>query len=339
MAATLSQFQVFQDQTHTAKTEVESQMSEVFNQASAGAISLRNEPKMGDFYEESYYGKISNLVGVRDVYTDSAVTAEDISTQKDVSVKFGMSTKPIKIDPSALTWIQASPAEAATVYGQQLAVGSMKEKVNVAIGALASALAGQSDLLNDQKAEKDDTAKAAKIVSIGHLLDTAAKLGDRYASIVLWVMHSEAYFTFLKKNVTTATSAQLFSYDNMQVMEFMGRRILVTDDPALKFINGTGANKALRNYRALGLVQDACIIRDQGDFLTNIDTSNGRTNIHRTYQSEWSAMIGLKGFTWDISNGGKSPTATELKTGTNWDKSATDIKDMAGVCLQHPIDE
>ncbi|NNA37726.1 hypothetical protein HBO97_24845, partial [Pseudomonas lundensis] len=41
--------------------------------------------------------------------------------------------------------------------------------------------------------------------------------------------------------------------------------------------------------------------------------------------------LGLKGFTWDTANGGKSPTSAELATGTNWDLVANSIKGSAGV--------
>lgn len=327
MAATLSSFQVFQDQVHTARTEVEKQVSEAFNQASNGAIVLRPEPKMGDFYDEGYYGKIANLVGVRDVYTDTAVTSVDLAQKLDRSVKFGMSTKPVKIDPSAMSWIQRSPAEAAAVYGQQTAVGSMKQKLNVAISSLTAAISGQSALLEDQGGTAADNGKR---ISIPHLLKTASRLGDRYNDIALWVMRSESYFKLLDLSINNAAISTLFNYENFMITEFMGRRILVTDDPSLTFTD------TISNYYALGLVRDACTIRDQNDFLTNIETSNGKVNIERTYQSEWSSMIGLKGFTWAAA-GGKSPTATELGTAANWTKSATDKQDLAGVCLEHLI--
>ena len=42
-------------------------------------------------------------------------------------------------------------------------------------------------------------------------------------------------------------------------------------------------------------------------------------------------VVKLKGYTWDETSGGKSPTDAELATGSNWDKTVSDIKNTAGV--------
>jgi hypothetical protein len=48
-------------------------------------------------------------------------------------------------------------------------------------------------------------------------------------------------------------------------------------------------------------------------------------------QVDYSFGLGLKGYSWDQTNGGKSPTDAELATGTNWDKVVTSDKHTAGV--------
>ena len=53
--------------------------------------------------------------------------------------------------------------------------------------------------------------------------------------------------------------------------------------------------------------------------------------IETTMQADYTFGLGLKGFTWDTANGGKSPTSAELATGTNWDLVANSIKGSAGV--------
>jgi hypothetical protein len=63
----------------------------------------------------------------------------------------------------------------------------------------------------------------------------------------------------------------------------------------------------------------------------NVETRNGDENIRRTQQSEWTYNLSLKGYKWDETNGGASPSDAALGTGTNWDKQATDIKNTAGV--------
>jgi hypothetical protein len=39
----------------------------------------------------------------------------------------------------------------------------------------------------------------------------------------------------------------------------------------------------------------------------------------------------MLGYSWDTTNGGKSPTDAEIATGTNWDTYVTDVKNSAGV--------
>ena len=41
----------------------------------------------------------------------------------------------------------------------------------------------------------------------------------------------------------------------------------------------------------------------------------------------------MLGYSWDVANGGKSPTDAEIATGTNWDLYVTDIKNSAGTVL------
>lgn len=65
------------------------------------------------------------------------------------------------------------------------------------------------------------------------------------------------------------------------------------------------------------------------DIISNIQTSNGQIRIETTLQIDYTFGLGLKGYTWDEGNGGKSPTDAELATGFNWDKVAS--KQTAGV--------
>ena len=38
----------------------------------------------------------------------------------------------------------------------------------------------------------------------------------------------------------------------------------------------------------------------------------------------------LKGYSWDVTNGGKSPTDAELAPATNWDKAVAENKHTLG---------
>jgi hypothetical protein len=42
----------------------------------------------------------------------------------------------------------------------------------------------------------------------------------------------------------------------------------------------------------------------------------------------------VKGYRWDVTNGGANPDDSSLGTGSNWDRAATSDKDLAGVVLK-----
>ena len=108
-------------------------------------------------------------------------------------------------------------------------------------------------------------------------------------------------------------------------VDILGKAIVVTDVPALR-VTGT-PNK----QKVLTLTAGGIMVSDSGDLITNIETKNGQTRIETTMQSDYTFGLGIKGFTWDETNGGKSPTDAELATGTNWDKVKTSVKECAGV--------
>src|SRR5690606_34067910 len=111
-------------------------------------------------------------------------------------------------------------------------------------------------------------------------------------------------------------------------IDILGKISVITDAPAL-FTAAVGADPALR--RVLSLVAGAATVTDSRDIISNIQTTNGKQRIETTLQIDYTFGLGLKGFTWDETNGGKSPTDAELATGTNWDKIASNIKHTAGV--------
>ena len=111
----------------------------------------------------------------------------------------------------------------------------------------------------------------------------------------------------------------------MTIVDILGKAVIVTDAPAL-FVAGT-PDKA----RVLSLVNGAAVVSDGSDLVTNIQTTNGKNRIETTMQADYTFGLGLRGYTWDTANGGKSPTNAELATGTNWDLVANTIKASAGV--------
>lgn len=311
---------VFNDYVKTTMTEMVAQEVQKFNAASNGAIVLRSSGNDGDFSELASYAKISGLVRRRNAYGSGAVTPANITQLLDRSVKVAAGTPPINIDPNDYNWIQRSPDEAGVVIGTQLAQDSIADMLNTALLSLVPTLAANAGVALDVSAATDDK------VSFRNLNKAAGKFGDRATAIAAWIMHSTPFTDLI--DTALANAERLFEFGTVRVVaDPMGRPLVVTDSPSL-VVSGT-PNK----HATVGLTGAGVVVEENGDFFANTETSNGDENIARTYQAEWSYNLGMKGYAWDRTNGGKSPNDTALGTASNWDKFATSDKDTAGVIL------
>jgi hypothetical protein len=318
-ANALASLALFQQYAYEASTEVVDQQVNLFNAASRGTILLQNGNNEGDFAELAKYALIADLVTSRDAYSDDAVASADVARLVEISVKVAWGTPPINIDQHLWTWIQKSPAEAGAFIGQQLAVGIMQRKLNLALTALVAGLSGQATNLLDNTGTGVVTLTALNLAS--------AKMGDRAQSLAAWVMHSKSMHDLFAGAITNTNV--LFRFGDLNIREDgFGRVLIMTDAPILTYTSsGT-------KYRALGLVPGAALLVDNAaDTRVNTQTANGRTNIKDTYQAQGSFNLGIKGFKWDTANGGKSPNDAALAVSTNWDKAATSAKDLAGVLV------
>ena len=118
---------------------------------------------------------------------------------------------------------------------------------------------------------------------------------------------------------------RLFTAGNVNVIDILGKRVVVTDAPALYEAGTPNLSKVL------GLVSGAVAVEGASDIISNVETTNGQTRIETTMQVDYTFTLGMKGYGWDETNGGKSPTDAEIATGTNWDKYAQFDKMTAGV--------
>ena len=313
----LTDLQVFSQYLYSSMTEVLKQQIDLFNAASRGTIVLRSAAHQGDFSDMAFFKKLTGLVKRRDAYGSGAVSEITMEHLLDTSVKVAAGTPPVRLDPGQYKWIQRAPEEAAAAMGQQLAVDALADMLNTAISGVRAAL----------------TQEGAAVVhdgSAGTLtpstLNNAARLrGDRSNEIVSWIVHSKAMHDFYGDNL--ANVERLFNYGSVNVVaDPFGRVFVVTDSPSL-----FNATPTPDQYLTLGLAPEAVIVGQNNDFDDNFEKKNGDENIISTYQAEWSFNLGIKGFAWDKTNGGKSPNDAALALGTNWDKYSTDIKDLAGV--------
>lgn len=319
----LSDLAVYSEYAYASMTEVLKQRIDLFNAATGGAIELRGAAHQGDFSDVAFFAKISGLVRRRNAYGSGSVAEKNLAHLVDTMVKVAAGTPPVRLDPGQFKWIQQNPEVAGAALGQQLAVDTMADMLNTGLGCAYAALSAQSDVVYDAtgNTSPEDT------LSFSNLNNGQAKFGDQASSISAWVMHSKPMFDLYGKNLTNAE--RLFIYGNINVVrDPFGKLLVMTDSPNL-VITGS-PNK----YAVLGLVPGAIATHQNNDFTANEQAINGDENIKRTYQAEWSYEVGVRGFSWDKANGGKSPNDAALLTSTNWDKYATSHKDLAGVVVK-----
>lgn len=312
----LSQMQVFNKYMMPAIIETLGQQIQKFNAASGGAIMLSTGGWEGDFLQESFYAAIHSARRRVDRYAaNGAATPTDLTQLKHSSVKVAGGFGPIRYEPGQMTWLNKPTAEGIEVASRNFAEALLQDQLNTAVAALVASISNQAAATNDVSATLGLTYSA--------LNDAHAKFGDSSSLIVANVMTGQVYHKLIGQNL--ANAQQLFQYGAVTVVDILGKTVVVTDAPAL-YATGTP-----NLQKVLGLVSGAATVTDAGDVITNIDTVNGKERIETTMQVDYTFGLGLKGYTWDEANGGKSPTDAELATGTNWDKVATDIKHTAGV--------
>lgn len=314
----LSQMQVFNDFIMPATLESLDQMTAAFNAASNGAIVISPDGFTGDFLQESFFQNLGAAQRRVDRYAaNGAAAITDLTELKNSSVKIAGGFGPIRYEPAQMTWLERPTVQGIEVASRAFAEILLKDQLNTAIAALVAAITAQSAAVNDVSA-------TAGITQAG-LNSAHAKFGDASQNLVAQIMQGTTYHKLIGQAINNST--QLFVAGNVRVVDLLGKISVVTDAPAL-MVAGT-PNKEI----ILSLVAGAALVHDSRDQVSNVQTTNGKERIETTLQTDYSFALGLKGFTWDTTSGGKSPTDAELATGSNWDLTAASVKHTAGVAL------
>jgi hypothetical protein len=308
--------QVFNEYIMPATIETLSQMIQKFNQASNGGIRLTTTGFDGDFLQESFFASIHSAQRRVDRYAaQAAATPTDLTQLKLSGVKIAGGFGPIRFEPGQLTWLQKPTAEGIEVASRNFAEALMSDQLNTAIAALVAAISNQASATND--------VSGSAGISYTAMNNAHAKFGDHSGNLICQVMRGADYHKLIGANL--ANTPQLFQAQNVLVVDLLGKPIVVTDAPALYTAGTPNKNKIL------SLAEGAATVYDGSDVISNVSTLNGQTRIETTMQVDYTFGLAIKGYTWDETNGGKSPTDAEIATGSNWDKVATSIKHTAGV--------
>lgn len=293
-----------------------SQRLEVFNQASLGALTFTTEAIIGSFKHTSFYATLEGAARDVDQFkaTNPDVAATNLSQKEHVEVKFKDAFGPIMYEPGQMSWLLKPTGEGIAVISQQFGDVMLKRMVNKAIGSAVAAISNNAPAFLD--------VSATGGVNYIELNNSHALFGDHSGDLVVQVMDGKTAHQLIGQNLANANT--LYDYGGVRVIDILGKRSVVTDAPALR---PTGKNSVLT------LSTDAVRMHSQGDMNTVIQDVAGKERIETLFQSEYTTSMSLKGYSWDIATGGKSPNTAALGTGANWDMIENSVKHTAGVLL------
>jgi len=289
-----------------------------FNAAINNSIVLESFLKKGHYSLESFFSSISDVVTRRDITSTADATILGPAQQDLVSVKMNGKIGPVDITIDALKKAAIPMDEFSYYLGQQVGKEKTKYELNSIIGAGSAALLANADSTIDG---------TAAIISYDAMVDTMAAMGDAGEDVVAWVMHSKVYYDLVKNIIAD----KLFDITSFAVHTgtpiTFGRPVIVTDSPYLTY-EDTGTK-----YRTLALTTRGLTCSESERDLIDGQNITGGENIMFRYQGEFAFNVGVKGFAWDVPNGGINPVSADLITTTNWDRVVDSVKSGPGVIL------
>lgn len=316
-----SDMKIYNEFIHSGLVETLVQVSNAFNGASQGCITLRADAKRGDYEYESFFKSISSLVTRRDTTSVAAATDLAVSQGEMIRVKLNRKIGPAANTLDSLRKIaRNATTEGALDFalGVQVAKAMQVEMCDSVLAALVAATAAQTT---------NTIADTVATITTANLVDMLAKLGDQASRVKLWVMHSKVYYDLVKAQI----AANVDGVSNFNIASAtpitMNRPVLVSDSASL-LVAG-----APDKYKTLGLVEGAGLVENTEEEIVVREFVTGLENLVVRYQGEFAYNLGLKGYQWDVTNGGANPSAAAVGTGTNWDKVATSYKDLGGVLI------
>lgn len=326
-----SDFKIYQEQFHTGVTEVLRQNAEVFNGASAGTILFSTMLHKGDYVQEAFWQELTNLISRRDTTSVAAATDQAMTQAEDVKVKLNRKIGPVAQTIDAFKKISADPEIMSFILGKQWGVAIMVEALNTALGAAVAAygqdlIAGTGTTGNTGVIGTSPTA--ADTMTHSALVNGLAEFGDRSNMVSAFVMHPKVYHDLMKQSIADKIVDVAGVTINAGSVATLGKPVIVTQSSSLVSAATGGAGQD--EYLTLCLTPGAIQIEESEGRTIVSDLVTGLENLVMRYQGEYAYSLSLKGYAWDITNGGANPTSATVNTATNWDQIVTDDRSLGG---------
>lgn len=221
----------------------------------------------------------------------------------------------------------ADPLGAITSrIGHFWAVNSQQRVVSSAMGVLADNVANDaSDMVIDVSIATGLTAAAENLIHADAVIDAIATLGDAGTKITAIGMHSVVYTTLQKLNLITFIPD---ARGEINIPTYLGLRVVVDDnlDVSAAATNGFIYTSVLFGQGAFGYGESPALQPSELERVQNAGNGSGQDIIH----SRYNEIIHPHGFAF-LSSGiaqGISATRTNLETAAQWDRIATERKNI-----------
>lgn len=328
MATSLPTDMKFQDPFfYSGYSDVIQQAVEKFNGGSNGTITLTTNRKPGDYDYASFFANAGGLVSRQNQTSLGAATAIKLTQAENVGVKINRKIGPVEWTRSSFLKAGLSEDAIRVAAGEQAAKDVLADMLNNSIRAGRAAL--------DNVAGSTYTVPTNGTLNTTALNSGLALMGDQASRVSAFVMHSKVFFDLVGYQIAPANNGDMVA--NTAVVSGMpgtlNRPLIITDSDALAVTTGTGT-AAVTDYYTLGLTAGGLMVEDTEEEFVMLDMITGLEQIVVRMQGEFAYNMSLKGFAWDVSNGGKNPTDAAVGTGSNWDATYADVKSRAGVVIQ-----
>ncbi len=326
---------IYPELVHSGLSETLVQNTDAFNAASRNAIRLVTNRRRGDFAQESFFKNVSSIVSrriVTEVSPENAgVTPSAVPKGEKVSVKVNRRIGPIDqtFDSFRKLGDNVSLEVLSFTLGEQIAKAVQIEQLDSGLLALVAGITNVAALTTD----KGPSNSPQGTLDTATLVEGLATFGDAGSRVIMWIMHSKPYYDLVRDQI----AANIDGISNFNVATAtpvtLNRPVLVTDSASL-VDNTTSSPVGTDEFTTLALVADACVLEDSEEEMLYTDVITGNENIVARLQGEFAYNVSVKGFAWDVANGGVNPDASALGTGSNWDSIMDADKDLAGFAIR-----
>ena len=314
---------IYEDQFHTAATEVIMQETEIFNGASNNTIILADFAHIGMYSENTFFGEIAGIVRHRD-HTSSAVVADkNLDNKESRKVKLDRGIGPVLNTLDKFRKIGKDPAEISFILGQQWGKAIVEDYVNTALPVAAACFAQDLAAGSGAAATAHNIDATGGTLNHGGLVQAMAAFGDAGKNVAAWVMHSKQYYDLMGQSIADGITNVASVTISNGTIQSLNRPVIVTDCADL-IVGG--------NYQMLALQPGAITVEESQTREIVSQLVTGNENISMRFQGEYAFTLGMKGYAYDTASGA-NPAAGVIDTAAAWDQVQGDHRSLGGVVL------